>query len=202
MKPHARFALLAGMLTLGAWPSSTLGQSPQELLQEGRRALQANDFKRAQQTFAELIKKDPSATTYAYLAVAELSTGDTAQAIAHFERARQLGNDSANMHYYWGLALLQHKEPNSGIRELREALSKDPELFQADTALGIALVNAGRPKEAVPYLEQARAHSPSDAEIRANLVRAEFEAGETATALAGIDAAVDAIPETLASTPH
>ena len=88
-------------------------------------------------------------------------------------------------------------------RELREALSKDPELFQADTALGIALVNAGRPKEAKPYPEQARAHSPSDAEIRANLVRAEFEAGEISQALAGIDAVVDAIPEkTLASTPH
>jgi tetratricopeptide (TPR) repeat protein len=92
-------------------------------------------------------------------------------------------------------AFLQHNEHNSGIRELREALSKDPKLFQADTALGIALVNSGRPKEAEPYLEQARAHSPGDAEIRASLVRAEFEAGETSQALASIDAAVDAIPE-------
>ena len=39
----------------------------------GQESAQANDFKRAQQTFAELIKKDPSATTYAYLAVAESS---------------------------------------------------------------------------------------------------------------------------------
>jgi tetratricopeptide (TPR) repeat protein len=196
MKPPARFAvLLAGILLIGARPSSTLPQSPQQMLQEGRAALQANDFKRAQKTFAELIKQDPSATNYAYLAVAELSAGDAAQAIAHFQQARQLGNDSANLHYYWGLAFLQHKEQDSGIRELREALGKDPKLFQADTALGIALVNAGRPKEAEPYLEQARTHSPSDADIRASLVRAEFEAGETSQALASIDAAVDAIPE-------
>ena len=69
------------------------------MLQDGRAALQANDFKRAEKTFAELVEKDPSATNYAYLAVAELSAGEAAQAIAHFQRARQLGNDSANLHF-------------------------------------------------------------------------------------------------------
>jgi tetratricopeptide (TPR) repeat protein len=170
-------------------------QSPPEMLQEGRGALQANDFKRAEKIFAELIKQDPSATNYAYLAVAELSAGDAAQAIAHFKQAQQLGNDSANLHYYWGLAYLEDKAQNAGIRELRLALSKDPKLFQAVTPLGIALVNAGRAKEAVPYLEQARTHTPGDAEVHASLVRAQFEAGETFQALASIDAAVDAVPE-------
>ncbi|MGO8818746.1 MAG: tetratricopeptide repeat protein [Terriglobia bacterium] len=196
MSIRARLAVaLLGVLFLLTRPSSVAGQSAQEMLKEGREALQAKDFKRAENAFAVLIKQDPSATNYAYLAVAELSAGEPTRAITNFKQARQLGNDSANLHFYWGMAYLQNKDASSAIRELRAALSKDPKLFQADAPLGVALVNDGRPKEAVPYLELARTHSAADAEIHASLVRAEFEAGDTSKALASIDAAVDAIPE-------
>jgi tetratricopeptide (TPR) repeat protein len=192
----ARLALLLlGGVFLLTGSSAVAAQSAQKLLGEGKEELKANDFKGAEKTFTELIKQDPSATNYAYLAVAELSAGAPAQAITHFQKARQLGNDSANLHFYWGMAYLQNKEASSAIRELRAALSKDPKLVQADAPLGVALLNDGRPKEAVPYLEQARTHSAGDAEVHASLVRAEFEAGEIAKALASIDAAVDAIPE-------
>jgi len=196
LKPRVRCsAVWAAALLLCAPPCLLKGQSTQEMIQAGKSALQANDFRRAEKTFAEVVKREPSATNYAYLAVAELSAGDATPAIAHFKQAHQMGNDSPNLHYYWGIACLQNKDQNSAIRELRVALGKDPKLSQAVTPLGIVLVNAGRPKEALPYLEQARTHSPQDSEVQASLVRAQFEAGESSEALASIDAAVDAIPE-------
>lgn len=178
MRARARSAALLTAVLLFL-PSSrpVLAQSPQEMFDEGRKALRANDFKLAETIFAELLKKDPSAANYGYLAVAELSAGDPAQAIAHFEQSHRLGNDSATLHYQWGLAYLQRRDENSAARELRTALSKDPKLFQADTALGIALVNAGRPKEAVTYLERARTHFPKDADSAGNSIPPTFSAG-------------------------
>jgi predicted Zn-dependent protease len=189
----AALAISSGLLA--ARPFVAPEETPQEMLREGKAALEAKDFNQAKKIFAQLAKQEPSATNYAYLAVAEFSAREPARAIEHFKLAHQLGNDSANMHYYWGLAYLQNKAPDSGIGELRLALSKDPKLQPAAIALGVALVNNGHAKEGVPYLEQARTRSAGDAEIQANLVRAKFEAGDTPGALASIDAAIDAIPE-------
>ena len=83
------------------------------MLREGKGALEAKDFNRAEKIFAQLAKQEPSATNYAYLAVAEFSAGEPAPAIEHFKLAHQLGNDSANMHYYWGLAYLRNKSPDA-----------------------------------------------------------------------------------------
>ncbi len=187
----AALAISGGLLVA----KPCLAQAETEMLREGKGALEAKDFNRAEKIFAQLAKQEPSATNYAYLAVAEFSAGEPALAIEHFKQAHQLGNDSANMHYYWGLAYLQNKAPDAGIRELKLALGKDPKLQPAVIALGVALVNNGHSKEGVPYLEQAGKRSLSDAEIQASLVRAKFEAGDTPGALAGIDAAIDAIPE-------
>ena len=194
MRACACAALLTGTLLFFWRPGQVAAQAP-VLLPEGKQALQAKNFKRAEAIFTELAKKEPTATSYGYLAVAELSAGDAAESLAHFAEAHRLGNDSANFHYYWGLAYLQTKAPSPGIRELRLALGKNPKLFEANAALGVALLNAGLANEAISYLEQARSHSPGDAEIQASLVRAEFESGRTAAALAGIDSAVEAIPE-------
>ena len=188
-------AILKFVLIILALRGVTLAQSSQELMQSGMTALKSNDFKRAEQIFTVLAKKDPSVANLHYLAIAELSAGDVELAIAKFKQAQRLGDDSPNLHYYLGLAYMQHQEQSAGIREFRVALAKDPKLLPAEAALGIALLNAKQPKEALPHLGRARAHSPHDPEIAASFVRAEFDAGDAKKALAGIDEAVDMIPD-------
>ena len=169
-------------------------QSNQQLLEDGIGALQANDFARAQQNFALLVKQDPSGRSFGYLAVAEASAGDLDEAIGHFQKAIQLGNTSARVHYNLGLAYLQQRRSVAAIGELKLAAAKDPQFRPAQHALGVAFVDAGRANEAIPYFERERNLSPKDPEVWANLIQAQFAAGHTQTAMQTADKAGDAIP--------
>jgi len=169
-------------------------QSNQQFLEDGLRALRADDFARAQQAFALLVKQDPSGTNYGYLAIAEASSGNVDQAITDFRRAIQLGNSSPRIYYNLGVAYLQHHESTAAIRELKLAVAKDPEFLPAQHALGVALVDLGRPGEAIPYFERERTRSPKDPEVWANLVQAQFAAGLTKAAMQSADDAVEKIP--------
>src|SRR5215831_14796138 len=124
---------------------------------EGVQALKSNDFARAEQIFSQLAKTEPTATNFAYLAIAELSAGHVERSLAHFQEANRQGNDSASLHYYFGLAYLKHNDNDLGIRQFRAALEKDSHMDPARVALGAALLNSGRPSQAIPYLEEARA---------------------------------------------
>ena len=169
-------------------------QSNQQLLEEGLRALQADDFAQAQHYFALLVKQDPSGTNFSYLAVAEASAGNVDQAITHFQQAIRLGNSSPRTYYNLGAAYLQRHESTEAIRELKLAVAKDPEFLPAQHALGLALVDSGRPKEAIPYFENERKRSGKDPEVWVNLVEAQFAAGLTQAALHSTDEAAEAIP--------
>ena len=161
---------------------------------EGLQALRTNNFARAEQIFSDLVHRSPTATNIAYLAIAESSTGHLDQALKHFAEASNLGNDSPDLHYYYGLAYVQHHDYGLAIRQLKLALAKDPHLEVARLALGTALLNAGHARDAIPYLEQARNGSSQNAELWADLVRAYFEAGEQKKALKTADEALDAVP--------
>jgi tetratricopeptide (TPR) repeat protein len=147
----SRRALLLPIF-LGLMLGTGNAQSNQPLLEDGLRALRADDFARAQQYFALLVKQDPSGTNFGYLAIAEASSGNVDQAIAHFRQAIRLGNSSPRIHYNLGVAYLQwHESTTEAIRELKLAIAKDPEFVPAQHALGVALVDLGRPKEAILY---------------------------------------------------
>jgi protein O-GlcNAc transferase len=193
-------------LTLGGLVAApayrTRAQTVSATAADGVQALKSNNFARAEQIFSQLVKTAPTATNFAYLAIAEFSAGHLESSLAHFQEATRLGNDSASLHYYFGLAYLKHNDNDLGIRQFRAALEKDPHFDLARVALGATLLNSGQPSQAIPYLEQARAGSPHDAEFWANLVRAYFEAGERQKAVEATDRAVDAVPDDprLAST--
>jgi tetratricopeptide (TPR) repeat protein len=168
-------------------------QSPNDSLEDGIRALNAGDFASAEHIFSDLHKHAPSAENTGYLAMAEAGAGNLAQAISHFQESIRLGNDSAPVHYNLGIAYLNSGRGEDGIRELRAATAKDPNFLPSQRALGFALLDAGRPHQAVPYLEQARRQSPHDAEIWVDLVRAQFEVRNDNAALQIADQAMKAI---------
>jgi tetratricopeptide (TPR) repeat protein len=190
-----RAPFLAGLIVLVVGlPASLCQQSARNSLQEGIRALNAGDFVSAEHIFSELHKHGASAENSSYLALAEAGGGDLVHAIAHFQESIRLGNDQAAVHYDLGIAYLNFGRDEDGIRELRTSLERDPKPLPPQRALGIALVNVGRPQQAVPYLEQASRLSPHDPEIWVNLARAQFDLRNDNAALQIADEALEAIP--------
>jgi len=186
-----RLAVIAMLLGVIAAPA----QSIEELLQLGMRALEAEDFKGAERMFSEVVKKAATAENIGYLAIAEAGNGKFAQAITHFQQAIRMGNNTAIMHQSLGLAYLSDHKPEPGIRELKLAVTLDPADTNANFALGAALLEHGRAREAVPYLQAASKKSPDNAEIWANLVHAQFEANSVKPALRTAESAIQALPE-------
>jgi Flp pilus assembly protein TadD len=98
------------------------------------------------------------------------------------------------VHYSLGLAYLQQRQVAPGLGELQRAVSLDPKLKPARYALAVALIDAGRPAEAIPHLNQLTKQSPSDAEVWANLARAQFEKKDENAAIRTVDQAAEAMP--------
>jgi superkiller protein 3 len=192
---HSILGAILVALVLATFPDNCYAQSTSEILDDGLRAFEVGDFNRAKQMLSEVVRREPSAVNLGYLAMAEAANGELAQAIAHFQKSIQLGNNSAGVHYNLGLAFLRTQQFETGLRELRRAMVTDPKFGAAPYALGVALLDSGRAKEAVPYLEQARRLTPHNAETLANLVRAHFEAGDATMALQTVDQAVETIPD-------
>ena len=187
MKKTLSFAL--SLLFIG-YALGAFAQADQDLIEQGLQAYNAHDFTRAQEILAALVKRDPSAWNFNLLAVAEFAGGKFDQAIAHFRRSIRLGNDSASVHYNLGLSYLQRHNTALGAREIQRALSIDPTLESARYNLAVALLDAGRSQEALPHLLQLRAESPCDPAMWANLIRAQFDTGNTEAAFRTIDEAM------------
>jgi tetratricopeptide (TPR) repeat protein len=191
-----RSALLILAATLLA--ANLPGQSSQELKQKGIQAFEAGQFADAQEAFKLLVQREPSGENYSYEATAELRVGEVQQAIAHFQRAADLGYAPASLHYNLGLAYLKLHKARDGIRELKLAARQEPGDGEVEYSLGVALLEAGEPGSALPYLSNALSHSSDDSALWANFVRANFEAGDTEAAIQAVNKAVAAIPHSAA----
>ena len=182
-------------LCLASLPTTASGQQASDILRDGFQALKAGEFVRARELFAEVNKRQPSAENLSYLAMAEAGCGDRVQAISDFERSIRLGNNSALVHYDLGIAYLDSGQHERGFQELRAALAKDPNYEQPAYALGVALLQMGRARDALPYFRQCTKQSPQNPEVWLGLTRAEFESGDNLVALATTDEAMAKVPD-------
>jgi tetratricopeptide (TPR) repeat protein len=196
MKASGRAAMgffVLGLTLVGRGRDAS-AQSLENLVQRGVQALKANDFAQAERIFSVAVKESPSAANFNYLAVSEAGAGKLGLAITHFRRSIELGNESSSVHYSLGLAYLQQHQVASGLGELQLAVSLDPKLKPARYALAVALIDAGRPGEAIPHLMQLTKQFPSDAEAWANLARAQFEKKDENAAILTVNRAAEAMP--------
>lgn len=169
-------------------------QSAQALQQSGIRAFRAGNFAEAQRLFAALVEHAPSAAAFSYLAAAEDACGEYTQAIKDLKHSRQLGNDSPDLHYDLALAYLKLNQRAAGIREFRTALARAPGFAAARYALGVALLQTGRSREALRELEHVKQSFAKSPGMWVNLAHARFAAGNTASALVAVKAALQALP--------
>ncbi len=91
------------------------------------------------------------------LGVESLARGEREMGRASLQRSLSLGQDAERVHYYLGLGALAAEEWGTALEELAPLAQAHPEGARYQYHLGLALLNAGRPEEAVPVLQQALA---------------------------------------------
>jgi Flp pilus assembly protein TadD len=129
---------------------------------------------RTQDAIAEYEKRvgidDGDPRAHSDLGTALLGTQDLARALSELQRAVQIDPMRPSFHSNLGYALQQEGRRDRAIAEYREALRLDPKLVSAWINLATALAfERGTRTEARAALEKARALSPDDPRVKANL---------------------------------
>jgi tetratricopeptide (TPR) repeat protein len=108
--------------------------------------------------------------------------GDFRAAIAAFRQLIQVGEDSPELRSNLGIALYQSGDFHGALREFAAALSKSPESASASLFYGLSLLNLQRPKEALPYLNQANRARPDDVMVLSAIARANVACNQVSVA--------------------
>jgi len=114
--------------------------------------------------------EDGDARAHSDLGTALLATQDLDRALSELQRAVQLDPQRPSVHSNLGYAQQQAGHLDRAVAEYREALRLDPKLVSAWINLATALSRDPKTrKEARADLERARALSPDDPRVKANL---------------------------------
>ena len=145
----------------------------------------------------------------AFVFVATMVAGvSSPSALAHPEIELQLANVSAQIEQSPGEAKLYlqrgqihrvHRDWQAGMADFRRAEELDPELHRVALAIGRLMIEAGKPKQALPPLERFLQGQPGDPEGLILRGRGQGELGETLAAAADFDAA---LPKLRRPTPE
>jgi len=85
-----------------------------------------------------------------------LQSGFDDDALESFEAALRADERDVDARYYRGLLRGRRGDLVGSIDDLRAALERKPDLHAAALELGVALVQSGEPRAAIPWLEQAQ----------------------------------------------
>jgi len=163
--------------------------SPQErarlLLRAGDLRAERLESDRAERAYREALELDAAvaASTHGKVAGLHERMGNHGDALLAYQEAVSL--DSGDVEALTGLGRARRDlGDHAGAEQtLLAALKLRPGHQGALEALGSLLVDSGRAKEAIPYLEKAIALDPSDARSRQSLARAHRAAGNPEAAL-------------------
>lgn len=111
------------------------------------------------------------------------------EALGLFEEAVESDPNDVYALYYRGVTRARLGDLEGAIRDLHAVLERKPDLREAALELGVALVDAKRGAEAIPWLEQAQQAPELDARASFFLGIAELRAGEEAAAEANFERA-------------
>jgi cellulose synthase operon protein C len=160
--------------------SSTAPIKSTSELGAGYRALNANKLSDADEHFrASLVHETTHGQAHAGLGYVFMKQQDFAGAVQEFEKAKEDGDRDENLAQaltnsrFWNSmsearSATEKQDLEKAITDYRNALVLKPDNTDAMIALGGTLLSAGRPKEAIPYLQKAvRANAESQAAWRA-----------------------------------
>ncbi len=136
-------------------------------LLEGRRRLEARDFKAAEQAFREAVRLAPDfAQAHFWLGVALREQKDVKNAAASFRAAVRLQPRHAAAYERLGLCLEDLGDRSGAIAALRAAADYLPQKAEVHRRLGILLAGEGLHAEALTHLRRALSLNPDDAKSR------------------------------------
>jgi len=119
-----------------------------------------------------------------------LQQGRADDAIAQFQKAREIQPDQANAYYNLGNALLQKGRLDEAVVQFQTALKIEPGYAKAHNNLANTLLQQGRVDEAIAHFQTALNIQPDFAEAHNNLGNALLRKGQ-------LDAAIGPLPKGL-----
>jgi tetratricopeptide (TPR) repeat protein len=119
-----------------------------------------------------------NASAEMHLAAALDAEGRSEEAMPHYVEAARDSHGAPVPLFEAGNALLRAKRYSDAVAPLEQAIALDPTLSGGQESLGVALLNAGRPSDAIPHLEA----SPKTASVWNNLALAYERKNDAANA--------------------
>jgi tetratricopeptide (TPR) repeat protein len=151
--------------------------------------LKVGDVDKAQAAYAAAKAADPSRNMddafvqyYQDKGVAANKAGNTSEAVADFEQAAKLSPKYAVSMYTSAATIMANgaKPDFKAVKtEADKALALDPSNARANYIAGVALINGGSPKDALPYLQKAdtAAKAGTDTTLQSQIAAALKAAG-------------------------
>jgi hypothetical protein len=125
------------------------------------------NYARAKEELARVLRMFPDfGAVRAQLGAFILESGDTAEAMAYFERETQERSDP-DLHYYYGMALGLDGQTERAVEHLREAGRLDPSNAQPYLDAFRFLAEKGRFEEGKVVLEELLVYQPLNEQARA-----------------------------------
>jgi len=159
-----------------------------------------NDEKDAIRYLKEALRLDPNlAEAHLELAALAAAQQDDSTAAKEIEAAAEQLPNSPLVPYYQAWIALRQGNIEDAIQNAREALNRDLSLLPAYRLLGQALIEAGKPGEAIQPLEvYVQFASQPDSEALGRLAQAYAQTGDGKKALALLDRALAQEPRNVA----
>lgn len=154
------------------------------------------NIRRAHRQVLELIKKNGESVRYLHrLGMIEVRAGNFDQAIKHFERALELGNDhklqTADSRNNLGVAKFYKGDYKNAAIEFQHAVRLDPGHARAQSNLGVTMIIQGQVKSGIETLIKAAAIDPRSCSVHNNLGYAFCTAGAVNDGVKALSHAVE-----------
>lgn len=149
-------------------------------------------FERAVEHLEQVARDDPdNASGLAMLGWLAYLGGRAAEAVEYYRRAEQIEPFDAKLRYHWGLALLRLNHWADAAGRFEQALQANPRHAGALQGLAHALIQQGRPADAVrPAWRAARQTQFADPDVLVTLAEAYAGAGRVPEAAAAATEAI------------
>ena len=155
-----------------------LAAVPQNLLDSGRQAFEAGDLVRAERSFREFLKDNPtSAEALSNLGAICSRREQFQEAVGFYQKALQSNPKLVPIHFNLAVALGRLSQYAEAANHLRVFLKAYPEEARARQLLGLCLTETGDFRGALPELEESYKLNPRDTSILYALAYANARAG-------------------------
>ena len=159
--------------------TALLAAAPQNMLDSGRRALEAGDLVRAEQSFRQYLAEHPeSAEALSNLGAICARREQFREAVGFYQKALKADPKLIPVHFNLAISLARLNDYAAEAEHLRIFLQFYPNEARARQLLGLCLTETGDFRGALPELEASYRLNPKDSSILYSLAYANARAGD------------------------